>query len=75
MGAWIETSKSSGLDKHLKRRTLTWVRGLKHINIDSDGRLQAMSHPYMGAWIETTRSRDILQSTSRTLTWVRGLKR
>ena len=34
------------------RRTLTWVRGLKHIECGRE-KHAIMSHPYMGAWIET----------------------
>ena len=38
--------------EQLCRRTLTWVRGLKLTRIVIDTN-QYMSHPYMGAWIET----------------------
>ena len=29
MGAWIETQAITNIDPNKKRRTLTWVRGLK----------------------------------------------
>ena len=55
-------------------RTLTWVRGLKQKEIDAR-MAQDASHPYMGAWIETTLQMFLsTESSSRTLTWVRGLK-
>ncbi len=55
-------------------RTLTWVRGLKQ-EILKMKQIQKPSHPYMGAWIETTSPiHNKAVPTSRTLTWVRGLK-
>ena len=62
--------------KHNERtcRTLTWVRGLKQKNTALMPGLP-LSHPYMGAWIETENTIGIQYSNHcRTLTWVRGLK-
>ncbi len=58
----------------LRRRTLTWVRGLKQHGFQCAFKWYA-SHPYMGAWIETLYSEGLSgYNDGRTLTWVRGLK-
>ena len=75
MGAWIETLMNEKVQIAIERRTLTWVRGLKHTILVIDCDFHATSHPYMGAWIETPQVITFLPSLSRTLTWVRGLKR
>ena len=36
MGAWIETTEVIKICELAKRRTLTWVRGLKHVCFDND---------------------------------------
>ena len=78
MGAWIETTKEEAEFELERRRTLTWVRGLKHweqyhLHYNCPSRtltwvrglkpflmrgvkLIFMSHPYMGAWIETMKN-------------------
>ena len=51
MGAWIETKLYSALYSSFCR-TLTWVRGLKRQK-KCHFCFLFVSHPYMGAWIET----------------------
>ena len=74
---WVRGLKRNGQiqrTSHFYRRTLTWVRGLKHLTDASCGRAR-QSHPYMGAWIETSMFKSFIVGVeSRTLTWVRGLK-
>ena len=74
---WVRGLKHfvSPLDVAEYCRTLTWVRGLKLWQKGKGDGLYE-SHPYMGAWIETSKDmRRVRPHARRTLTWVRGLKR
>ena len=58
--------------KKYRRRTLTWVRGLKQ-HTQSQSMKVVRSHPYMGAWIETTldmKERQQLESHPYMGAWI-----
>ena len=59
MGAWIETDIE--LNKHVGAKSHpTWVRGLKLLYRVEKNHYQLVA-PYVGAWIETHHSVELLQ--------------